>query len=357
MTICGAPSGHEMSPAQQAQNLVSMRAVRPLIHAVAAAGVGRGAFLRAARLDPSREHAPDARLPRAKLFELFELAVAVTGDPAFGLHSVEGLRSEAVSPLGALVVHASTLRDALRSLQEFRRLFANEASFHIHERNGKVLVRCHRTEEASAIAQRYMSEVALGGLYLLLRRFAVPVEFVAFTYPAPEYVVEYTRVFERRARFGQVFTGLCFDAAWLDACSPHEDSALHDALTDHARREIRQLTERRPWAERVRDLLVWQRQPRLMTMATSARKLGVSVRSLRRHLAREGQPYPTLVGEAMTLIAKHSLLEEDRTIAETAHELGFADNTAFHRAFKRWTGLTPTEYREQRALDTRDSAT
>lgn len=339
-----------MSPAQQAQNLVSMRAVRPLVHAVAAVGIGRAAFLRAARLDPSWEQAPDARLPRAKLFELFELAIAVTGDPAFGLHSVEALRSEAVSPLGALVVHASTLREALRSLQEFRRLFANEASFHIHERSGKVFVRCHRTEGASAVALRYMSEVALGGFYLLLRRLAVPVDFVAFTYPAPEYVVEYKRVFERRARFGQVFTGLCFDAAWLDVCSPHQDSALHDALTDHARRQIRQLTERRPWAERVRDLLVWQRQPRLMTMATSARKLGVSVRSLRRHLAREGQPYPTLMSEAMALIAKNCLLDQGRTIMETAHELGFADNTAFHRAFKRWTGLTPTEFRKKCTL-------
>jgi hypothetical protein len=192
-----------------------MRAVRPLMLAVAAAGVPRTAFMRAARLDPIWEHAPDARLPRAKLFELFELALTLTGDPAFGLHSVEALTSEAVSPLGALVLHATNLRDALRTLQEFRGLFADDATFYIHERDGKVIARCNRNDEASPHAQRYMAEVALGGLYLLLRRFAVPVELVAFAYPAPEYEAEYTRVFERNARFEQAFTGLCFDAAWL----------------------------------------------------------------------------------------------------------------------------------------------
>jgi AraC-like DNA-binding protein len=86
-----------------------------------------------------------------------------------------------------------------------------------------------------------------------------------------------------------------------------------------------------------------------MGMATSARRLGVSERSLRRHLAREGQRYPKLVTRALASIAMACLLDERRTIIDTAHELGFADNTAFHRAFKRWTGLTPSEYRKTRS--------
>ena len=336
----------QMLQMQHGENLVFMRAVRPLVHAVAAAGVPRAAFLRAAGLDPRRDQSPDARLPRAKLFELFELAVVVTRDPAFGLHSVEALTSEAVSPLGALAVHAMTLRDALRSLEEFRALFAAEASFYLYERNGKVVVRCHRHDDASAVAQRYLDEVALGGLYLLLRRFAVPVDFVSFAYPAPEYQADYARVFERRARFDQPFTGLCFDASWLQAPSPHQDTPLHDALTAHARRHLRDLTGPRPWAERVHELLVGQRPPRDTSMSTSAHKLGVSERSLRRHLTSEGKSYSKVVSDALAAIAKTCLLDERRTIMETAHELGFADNTAFHRAFKRWTGLTPLEYRK-----------
>jgi AraC-like DNA-binding protein len=90
-----------------------------------------------------------------------------------------------------------------------------------------------------------------------------------------------------------------------------------------------------------------------MPMVASA--LGVSERSLRRHLTEEGKPYPRLVNEALAVLAKSHLLDERRTIAETALELGFADNTAFHRAFKRWTGLTPAEYRKQQTAVANDA--
>mgnify|MGYP003449647557 FL=1 len=326
-----------------------MRAVRPLIDAVAANGVPRDTFLRRARIDATHALSEDARLPRTKLFELFELALELTGDPAFGLHSVEALTSEAVSPLGALVSHAATLREALGSLQEFRALFGSESTFEIHEKDGKVRVRCHRFAEASVTAQRYLCEVSLGGLYLFLRRFeAAPVDYVAFAYRAPDYQAEYARVFEGRARFDQPWSGLCFDAAKLTAPAPHVDRELHDTLSAYARRRVRRLTVTQTWAERIHELLVWQSPPRDMSMRVVGKKLGVSVRSLRRHLSHEGKPYADIVSEARAAIAKVCLLDERRTIMETAQELGFSDNTSFHRAFKRWTGLTPMEYRRAR---------
>ena len=88
-------------------------------------------------------------------------------------------------------------------------------------------------------------------------------------------------------------------------------------------------------------------------MASVARKLGVSVRSLRRHLTAEGAAYPALVSEALASIAKACLRDEARSIVDIAAELGFADNTSFHRAFKRWTGLTPLEFRRQLATGAR----
>lgn len=62
------------------------------------------------------------------------------------------------------------------------------------------------------------------------------------------------------------------------------------------------------------------------------------------------------MNEALASIAKACLRDERRTILDTARELGFADNTGFHRAFKRWTGLTPLEYRRQQAMDADDAA-
>jgi AraC-like DNA-binding protein len=133
----------------------------------------------------------------------------------------------------------------------------------------------------------------------------------------------------------------------MAAAAPHPDAELHQALRVFAARRISHLVDKAPYAARVLDLLVWRRPPRDMTMQAVARELHVSVRTLRRQLTAEGKTYAELLTEALTLIAKSSLLDERRTILETALELGFADNTTFHRAFKRWTGLTPAEYRRQ----------
>jgi AraC-like DNA-binding protein len=161
-------------------------------------------------------------------------------------------------------------------------------------------------------------------------------------------------VFEARARFDQAFTGMAFDAELLNAPAPHVDAELHAALSAFARRRVRQLTAGRTWTERVHEQLVWQSPPRDMSMRSVARKLGLSTRTLRRHLAAERKPYGAIVTEALTVIAKSCLLDEQRTIMETAHELGFSDNTSFHRAFKRWTGMTPTAFRRAQSVSSAD---
>ena len=80
-------------------------------------------------------------------------------------------------------------------------------------------------------------------------------------------------------------------------------------------------------------------------MQAVALALGISVRSLRRRLAAEGRSYQSVESEALATAAKRLLRDERRTIQDTADRMGFADTTAFHRAFKRWTGTTPSAYR------------
>jgi len=339
------------SGASARQSMVSMQVVRTLIDALAEAGVSQSAFLRAAKLEPSSLQGLDARLPLSKLYELFELALELTRDPAFGLHSIERMTSDALNPIAALVVHSATLQEALSSIQEFRALLGDEASFRLYEDGGKVIVRGNGLTDQPLSVRRYMAEVSLIGLFRTIRRFGAGahIDYVAFEYSAPEYHREYARVFEGQARFDQPFTGLCFDRRFMAAVAPHPDAELYQALRVFGRRRVAQLTDRLSYAARVHQLLAWQRPPRDTSMQTVARALGVSVRSLRRHLTAEGKSYADLVNQALAFVAKTCLLDERRTILETAIELGFADNTGFHRAFKRWTGLTPAEYRRQQA--------
>jgi AraC-like DNA-binding protein len=330
-----------------------MRVVRTLVDSVVEAGVSRSSLLGAAKLEPACLQTPDARYPRAKLFELCELALELTGDPAFGLHSVESLTDDAAfDPISGVVARATSLREAISSIQEFRGLLGDDASFRVYEDGGKVIVQANSLLDESLRVRRFIAELSLVGLFRTIRRFGVrgeaDVDYVAFEYGPPEYREEYTRVFEGHARFDQKFTGICFDQQLMAARTPHTGSELHEAIRVLAAGRT-QPSARMSHAARVHQFLVSQPPPRDMSMQIAARALGTSVRTLRRHLTAEGKSYAELVQEALASIAKTCLLDERRSIVETALELGFADNTGFHRAFKRWTGLTPTEFRRQHA--------
>jgi AraC-like DNA-binding protein len=71
----------------------------------------------------------------------------------------------------------------------------------------------------------------------------------------------------------------------------------------------------------------------------------MSERSLRRHLTREGISFPELLTDAQREIAERLLRDSTRTIQQAAYDMGFSSPSAFHRAFKRWTGRTPSEFR------------
>jgi AraC-like DNA-binding protein len=102
------------------------------------------------------------------------------------------------------------------------------------------------------------------------------------------------------------------------------------------------------YSTRVYDALVQQESARELRMSNVARKLGLSERTLRRYLLAEGKSYVDILDMARGTVAKSSLRNESRTIGETARELGLSPS-GFHRAFKRWTGITPSEYRRQQA--------
>jgi AraC-like DNA-binding protein len=325
-----------------------MRIVRGLVEALEQVGVSRPDVLRAAQLDAEQLASEEACVPRAVVYRVCELALDLTGDPAFGLHWAERLREPTFNPVSHLIAHSATLRQAFESLRRFHRLLSDQPSFGISEHGDKVTVQCFHQPGASLRVQRFASEMMLMGVARLIRSFSAQarVDAVSFEYPMPDYHSEYTRLFGLAACFEQPFTGIVFDRALMNMMSPNRDEDVHDALRAIAERRIRRLTQLTPFTSRVRDLLVEQARTEQPDMNGVARALGLSRRSLRRRLVAEGSSYKAIVKEALAIVAKQYLRERGLTIQETAYEMGFADTSTFHRAFKRWTGRTPSAYRD-----------
>jgi AraC-like DNA-binding protein len=326
---------------------ISLLVVRGLVEAAEQVGVSRDELLRSADLDPSELDHPETCVPRSVVYLLCERALELTGDPAFGLHWCERLCGTAFNPVSHLAAHAATLRQGFESLHRFHRLLHDEPSFRVYEHGDKVTVHCLGLSGASPRMQRVASEMLVLGFIRLIRSFApqARIDHVSFEYSSPEYGAEYNRVLELVPEFGQPHTRIVFDRALMNVTSLHKDEDVHEALRAIAERRILRLSQHTPFTLRVRDLLVEQ-GPMQPDMDRVAHALGLSKRSLRRRLVSEGGSYKAIMKEALAIVAKRYLREKRLTIQETAYEMGFADSSTFHRAFKRWTGNTPGSYRD-----------
>jgi AraC-like DNA-binding protein len=335
------------------QSTLSIRVVAALTNAVERAGLPRSEFLRAAGLDAQQLDAAEARICLGEVHRIGELALDLTGDPAFGLHWAEWLTPSSFAPISYLIAQSVNLSQGFASLAQFGKLLSDEPGYELLEHDGKLTVKRLSSPGESLRMQRFAAEMVVASFYKLVRRFNVGArpERVSFAYAAPDYRDEYTRIFDHEVHFEQPFTSIVFDRALLDAASPQRDEGIHEALRALAERRMSRLTQDAPYALRVRDILVEGCWPQRIDMKSAARMLGVSVRSLRRRLASEGKSYKAIEKDALAIVAKRLLRDEQRTIQETASAMGFANTTTFHRAFKCWTGTTPRAY-QARGLST-----
>lgn len=325
-------------------------AFRALVAAVEGAGVERSRFLAEARLVPAQLEDANLQLSPADYARVARVALSITGDAALGLHIGEQANTSRFDVLGHLAEHSRTLREALQVSARYGRIVADGPRLELSEDTDAATIRLTLLRGASP-GVALVAEFSTTALLYLIRRFvgsaALP-RHVFFAYPAPAHHAEYTRVFGGRAQFDHDFTGLELEASWLDReqlCASPELSAL---LRMRAEALLAQIEHDAPAAERVKRWLGAQKQAIRPTMEATARDLGMSARSLRRRLREERTMYSELVEHAQAEHAKRILADPRHSVQETAYALGFNSPAAFSRAFKRWTGKSPNDYRTAR---------
>ncbi|MET0389111.1 MAG: AraC family transcriptional regulator [Polyangiales bacterium] len=325
---------------------VSVWLVRAVVSAVERAGAQREQFFRSARLDRELIEQGQARLYVDDYLRAIDAAIEVTRDAALGLHMGEQNTPAFYHVVAHLVEHAATLGEAIATITRYSELLASGYAPQLIEEGELAGLRFgYLSGEHAAI--RFTAEFALSGLMRLLRMFhgeqARP-EQVSFAYQAPSHRAEYRRVFGGLERFDQAHTELWFPRSWLANTSLAANAGLFRVLQTQADRELALLERGSAMVERVERLLAARDPRELPTMNDCARELGISARTLARKLRAEAATYQALTESRRTLAAK-SLLEGQRlTIQEIADVMGFADASAFHRAFRRWTGTTPKQY-------------
>ncbi len=324
----------------------SGRLLNALVAAVVARGVDPARLLAAAQVEREQLGDPDAELPTLLQQRLWLEAPRLTNDDAFGLHLGETLQPHDAGGLGFAVRSSATLGEAYARIARYLRVVHPEAGLEVVEAGLRALVR--HVPPASSNPPRHAVEFTLCVLHQVGRTEVGPrfrVREVRFRHPAPERIDEHTRIFACPIRFQQPHDELELEREQLALPFMRAEPALCEVLDRHLRELVERMPSTKSFLDRVRAALVDELRDGEPTIERLAARLHMSERSVQRHLQREGSSLQALLAEVRSALAIRYLTERRESIAEVAFLLGFSEVSTFHRAFKRWTGVTPAAYR------------
>lgn len=292
---------------------------------------------------------PDERIPIATLHALLDGAIQMTGDPDLGLRAAMAMNEGDYGALEYAARSAANVGEAISVFGRFMRLVNDALDFRLELEGDKAIVHL----DSRVVLPRSAADFQSAAFQVAERRYRPadlhPEYEVLFTHEAPAKLDVYREVFgPGQVRFSAPFNGFVFDRSYLQVPLPTADRKLHALLQRHAELLLAELPKAESVTERVRGLLAKQLSGGNPSVEQVASELHVSPRTLGRKLEHEGTTFKELLDDLRRRLALRYVGGHDLGLSEIAFLLGFSQTAAFHRAFKRWTGQTPLDYRRAR---------
>jgi AraC-like DNA-binding protein len=311
------------------------------------------ALLEAAGIAPAVLKDREARVPVAAYASLFNATVAHLDDESLGLFATP-VRRGAFEFLVRGCLGSQDLAEALERSGRFLALVRPELAVSIERdlvRGRLVIAERGRPWRLARDARRVF---AFEWLLRLLHALAcwlvarpLPLDEVAFPFPAPPHAADYALIYAERSRFGAPRLEATFDAALL-ALPVRREPADVPAFLEGAPGRIALLYRRdRQVARTVRERIA-AALPEVQPFQSVARALGLSPRSLHRRLREEGTSFRAVKAALRRDLALARLAKGGESVAAIAASLGYSEPSAFFRAFTAWTGEAPSVHRRRR---------
>jgi AraC-like DNA-binding protein len=321
-------------------------ATRALVEACARLGLDTAALLARAGVGRALLDDPDARLPAERADAVWQEAFAASGDPALALRAAEETPFGAFRVLDYLGASGATLGEGMRRVAAYFPLVDPRASLAVEEEPGAVAL---AFRGLGPVLPPQAQEYTLAILASRVRHVAPGAALaVRFAFPRPPHAAEHARVLGVAPTFGAAVPAVALPRAAWDGPTRTADRTLFAALDGHARALLSRAAPPEGTAARAREAIAADLPGKEPSLARVARLLGASPRTLQRRLRDEGTSFAAAVDEVRRARALAYLEAGDVAMAEVSWLLGFAEQSAFARAFRRWTGEAPTRWRRAR---------
>lgn len=303
------------------------------------------------KIGSSREQLaePDARLSIIQYMKLGHVAIAATGEPALGLRMGELCRIADLGWTGVVAAAAPTMGEALTSLTRFEVLST----------------RCYRGQSVfeatpTGASLRFYSitpyndynffvvDSVLCWWMKMIARFSGRsdlIKEVHIEFDAPPYQNRYQDSFSVPVLFGQASNRLVLRSDIAEMPNRYGEPHLYQQVLGYAEERLKRLAIAETFSGRVQQIMGPQLHGNTLTIVDTATRLGVPEWTLRRKLKEEGTSFQLLLDAMRKDLALGYMKDSEQSLGEIAYILGFSTPGAYQRAFKRWTGMTPGDYR------------
>lgn len=284
---------------------------------------------------------------------LYQQVLTLLQDYSFGMQAGKGITAGAFRMMCYSIIHCETLSKAINRLVEFIEVFYDEPLHLAVEKKAETITISYPHYLASQAAKSKAGEAY--GLALWHRFFswliATPIEVRAVRLQSPqaEQPQAYQKLFGCQVEFACPQNGFDFHARYLELPLMQNEKSLRDFLRTAPYQMMvePQQAETNELIARVRRAMGYDLGAGFPTFDEVAKTLNMSAPTLRRHLRREGVSYQGLKDSCRRDAAVAYLARPELSVNAIAALMGFTDPSAFHRSFKKWTGLTPGQYRSQ----------
>lgn len=318
----------------------------------------------------------DPKLPDAPGYEdeisvmqytrLYQHVLSLLQDETFGLSFGQGVTPGAFRMMCYCILGCENLGKAIKRTCEFyRTFFAADAQITINQ-DGELAVVGYSGQNLapSPIAQRAEVDTADAYSLSVWHRFycwltgrSINLSEVRFRGAAPkttERQQKYQQLFDCQVVYGQARNEMVFESAYLNSPLVHTEQSLKDflATAPYQLMVISSDANNSSLVTRVRALIGHDFSQGFPSFEKITKSLNMSAPTLRRRLKKEGTTFQQLKDGCRRDASKAYLSNPDLSINAVAALMGFTDPSAFHRSFKKWTGITPGDYRQREHAQT-----
>lgn len=288
----------------------------------------------------------DVRVPHSLAVELLGIATELTGDPALALHAGACVELGDFGTYEYLLRSCATLGEALEVGAQHIAILHDGAEVDVVPMGENILWRHHLEDPYETLPG--IHEYVMASFVTATRRIVnadVSPIAVHFIHQAPAYRNEYERLFRAPCHFGADYNAFLIAGRAAEHPLPTADAALFRLMKQRAREILKRLPRRQPFRARVREAIAAELAANGASLKSVARRLELTPGTLRRRLTQHGTTHSEMVDLVKRERVRELLARSEDPLETIALATGFSHATALHRAFRRWFGMTPEQFR------------